>query len=60
QTTGAVPQPTDNTCYGSRRLAEVQCNTGLQGYGEEFRPITDFFNTHACLRKLAFSEVQRH
>ena len=45
QTTGAVPQSTDNTYYGSR-LAEVEWNTGLQGYGEEFLPITDFFNTH--------------
>ncbi len=52
QTTGAVPQPTDNTYYGSRRLAEVEWNTGLQGYGEEFLPITDFFNTHACFRQL--------
>ena len=52
QTTGAVPQPTDNTYYGSRRLAEVEWNTGLQGYGEEFLPITDFFNTHAMLQQL--------
>src|SRR5579862_4670025 len=51
QTTGAVPQPTDNTYYGSRRLAEVDGTTGLQGYGEEFPPITDFF-THACLHQL--------
>ena len=36
QTTGAVPQPTDNTYYGSCRLAEVEWNTGLQGYGKEF------------------------
>jgi hypothetical protein len=24
----------------------VDGTTGLQGYGEEFPPITDFFNTH--------------
>jgi transposase len=47
QTTGAVPQPTDNTYYGSRRLAEVEWNTGLQRYGEECLPITHFFNTHS-------------
>ena len=49
QTTGAVPQSTDNTYYGSRRLAEVEWNTELQGYGQEFFPITDFFNTHRRL-----------
>ncbi len=53
QTTGAVPQPTDNTYYGSCRLAEVEWNTGLQRYGEESLPITDFFNTHAWLRQLS-------
>jgi hypothetical protein len=26
----------------------VEWNIGLQGYGEAFLPITDFFNTHAC------------
>ena len=36
QTTGAVPQPPANTYYGSRRLAEVEWNIGLQGYGEAF------------------------
>src|SRR4051794_13462115 len=42
QTTGAVPQPTDNTYYGSRRLAEVEWNTGLQRYGEESLPSRTF------------------
>jgi hypothetical protein len=30
----------------------VEWNTGLQGYGEEFLPITDFFNTHEMFRQL--------
>ena len=52
QTTSPVPQSTDNTDYGSRRLAEVKRNTGLQGYGQEFLPITDFFNTHGIYQQL--------
>jgi hypothetical protein len=32
----------------------VEWNIGLQGYGEEFLPITDFFNTHAWLRQFDF------
>src|SRR5947199_4041789 len=58
QTTGAVPQSTDNTYYGSRRLAEVEWNTGLQEYGEEFLPITDFFNTHRRLRSKPWLRVR--
>jgi hypothetical protein len=29
----------------------VEWNIGLQGYGEAFLPITDFFNTHGILRQ---------
>src|SRR4051812_16578944 len=53
QTTGAVPQQTDNTYYGSRRLAEVEWNTwNATIRPEEFLPIADFFNTHGMLRQL--------
>src|SRR5882724_10360516 len=57
QATGALPQPTDNTYYGSRRLAAVEWNTGLQGYGEKFLPITDFFNTHRRLHSLSAAKA---
>jgi hypothetical protein len=55
QTTGAVPQPTDNSYYRSCRLAEVEWNTGLRGYGEEFLPITGLFQ-HPRL----FTSTDRH
>jgi hypothetical protein len=34
----------------------VEWNTGLHGYGEEFLPITDFFNTHRSLRSEPLNE----
>ena len=49
QATGAVPQPTDNTHYGSCLLAEVRGKTRTAAIiaAEKYIPITDFFNTHA-------------
>ena len=42
QATGAFPQPTDNTYYGTRRLAEVEWKTGLQRYREGSFPSRTF------------------
>ena len=53
QATGALPQSADNTFYGSRHLAEVDkknCDGSVAD--EKALPVTDFFNTHACLRQL--------
>jgi transposase len=44
---GAVPEPNHNPYDGSRLLAEVKGKLDCSdNRGEEFLPITDFFNTH--------------
>jgi hypothetical protein len=46
-------QPTDNTYYGSCRLAEVRGKSRCLRYSQpEYIPITDFFNTHSPLHSL--------
>jgi hypothetical protein len=48
QAAGAVPQPTDNTYYGSCLLTEVTEKTRRAALiAQPYIPITVFFNTHA-------------
>jgi hypothetical protein len=50
QAASAVPQPTDNTYYGRCLIAEGRGKLdGSDNRGQEFTPITDFFNTHALI-----------
>src|SRR5207302_3851086 len=48
QATGAFPQPTDDTHWGSNRLTEVSEENGDTRSRKETR-LTPFFNTHALI-----------
>ena len=53
QATGALPQPTDNTYSASHHLAELrEKNSAGHTRSRKDLLMTDFFNTHACLRQL--------
>jgi hypothetical protein len=49
QAASAVPQPTHSSYYGSCHLTEGEEKLdGSDTRSQEYIPITDFFNTHAC------------